>query len=338
MKECAKCHRLLPESCFYVRRDNGRLQSHCIDCCKAHGRLRNGYTGIYRKDNTNLNNTIMSKIVAKVESITPEIAKEYLKFNNVNRPVNKKTVDFYAEQMSKGQWRINGEAICFTEDGCLANGQHRLNAILKYGKPINILVVRGCDKDSFITYDSGRNRSVSDVFSLSQIPNYSKVSSIVNKYFLFHYNLVAISKEGTNKCAAVKADKKKSKQDFLNEYNSSPNLYQKACKTAASCCDKIRLLTEAEVGGLYVYLVKDKFHSEDVVESFFRMLFFNENVSNMTITVLREKIIQDRMSNNTMTSRYKSALIAKTWNAYITDKEISRLSWNESKEGKITYL
>lgn len=100
------------------------------------------------------------------------------------------------------------------------------------------------------------NRSVSDVFSLSQIPNYSKVSSIVNKYFLFHYNLVAISKEGTNKCAAVKADKKKSKQDFLNEYNSSPNLYQKACKTAASCCDKIRLLTEAEVGGLYVYLVK----------------------------------------------------------------------------------
>lgn len=280
----------------------------------------------------------MDKVIAKVETITPEIAMEYLKYNSVNRPLNKNTVDFYAEQMSKEQWRMNGEPICFTKDGAMANGQHRLNAIVKYGMAVDILVVRGCDNDSFVTYDSGRNRKISDVFALSDIPNYINVSSIVTRYLLLHNNLNAISKDGSHGVANLKTDKKKSKQDFLDEYNQSPELYQQAFKTAQSCVTKVKLMQVSEVGGLFVFLVKDKKYSSDVVESFFRMLFFNENVSNGTIHTLRDKIIQDRMSNNTMTSRYKSALIVKTWNAYITGKEIKVLSWNEAKEGKILFI
>lgn len=46
MKRCAKCGRLLPTSDYYAK-GNG-LQSWCKDCCKAHGRLRNGTTGKYR--------------------------------------------------------------------------------------------------------------------------------------------------------------------------------------------------------------------------------------------------------------------------------------------------
>lgn len=279
----------------------------------------------------------MNKVTAQVETITPEIAREYLKSNKVNRPLNDKTVEFYAEQMKKGQWKVNGEAICFTDGGCLANGQHRLNAVIRCGKAVDILVVRGCDDDSFVTYDSGRVRRVSDVFALSGVVNYTKISPIVTKYFMFHYNLAAVAKVGS-RTAGIRKSFKLSKQDYLNEYNNNPELYHKADKLASSCCDKIKLMNESEVGGLYVYLVKDRLYTEDVIEAFFRMLFFNENVTNKTITALREKIIQDRMSNNTMTSRYKAALLAKTWNAYITGKSIIRLSWNEEKEGKIMYL
>ena len=280
----------------------------------------------------------MDKLVARVETITPEIAREYLKFNSVNRPLNKNIVDYYAEQMVKGQWKLNGESICFTKNGAMANGQHRLNAIIKYGKPVDLLVVRGCDEDSFITYDSGRNRKVSDVFALSNIPHYTSIASIVARYLLLHNDLNAISKTGASSIASLKTDKKKSKQDFLNEYNSSSELYKQACLVAKSCVSKAKLIQISEVGGLYVYLIKDKHHQNDVVESFFRMMFFNENVSNKTINLLRDKIIQDRLSNNTMTARYKSALIAKTWNAYITNKEFKTLSWNEAREGKIEFI
>ena len=46
MKRCSKCGRLLPTSDYYAK-GNG-LQSWCKECCKAHGRLRNGTTGKYR--------------------------------------------------------------------------------------------------------------------------------------------------------------------------------------------------------------------------------------------------------------------------------------------------
>lgn len=45
-KCCSKCGRELPISQFYRKGKNS--QSWCIDCCKEHGRLRNGATGEYR--------------------------------------------------------------------------------------------------------------------------------------------------------------------------------------------------------------------------------------------------------------------------------------------------
>lgn len=46
-RTCARCGRELPTSDFYPK-GNG-LQSWCKECCKQHGRLRNGTTGKYRK-------------------------------------------------------------------------------------------------------------------------------------------------------------------------------------------------------------------------------------------------------------------------------------------------
>lgn len=59
LKQCSKCQRYLPESSFYIRRDNRKIQSQCIDCCKAHGRLKNGTTGVYKKEGDNLKNSNM---------------------------------------------------------------------------------------------------------------------------------------------------------------------------------------------------------------------------------------------------------------------------------------
>ena len=47
---CPNCGRELPENKFY-RKGKG-LQSWCIDCCRKHGKLRNGTTGVYRDNPT----------------------------------------------------------------------------------------------------------------------------------------------------------------------------------------------------------------------------------------------------------------------------------------------
>lgn len=98
---------------------------------------------------------------ASIETITPEMALNYLKRNNSNRPISKSKVDLYAYVMSHGAWQLNGETIVFDVDGNLKNGQHRLLAIIKCGKPIKFVVVRDISKKANI-YDRGRSRSATD--------------------------------------------------------------------------------------------------------------------------------------------------------------------------------
>lgn len=97
----------------------------------------------------------------RIETITPAKAKEYLSHNMVNRLLNKARVDAYARTMKSGNWQLNGEAIRFNKNGELIDGQHRLNAIIKAGIPVSIVIMTDIDNAVSI-YDRGRNRSVSD--------------------------------------------------------------------------------------------------------------------------------------------------------------------------------
>lgn len=275
----------------------------------------------------------MEKVIAKVETITPEIAREYLKANVVNRPLNQRTVKYYAEQMKNGQWKMNGEPICFSRSGAMGNGQHRLNAVIEYGGPIDMLVVRGCEDGSFVTYDSGRNRTLSDVFSLDGIPNSSTVAGIVNKY-------IAITKTGKGdmKNFAGMMYRKISKQDALDEYNKSPAFYQDVCQFARSCSYKMNVLSPSEIGAIITYLHKDKKHDIEYIKDFFNKIYIPETNSLKVISIFREKLLKSKLSNIKMSAKLRDALFKKVWNYYVLGKDVGTLRYNEEAEGEIEFL
>lgn len=97
----------------------------------------------------------------RIELITPEAAKAYLQNNMINRNINEKRVAAYADDMKKGEWQLNGEAIRFNENGELIDGQHRLSAIVKANIPVQMVVMYEID-NSVSIYDRGRIRSVTD--------------------------------------------------------------------------------------------------------------------------------------------------------------------------------
>ena len=278
----------------------------------------------------------MGNVKAQVEVITPEIAREYLKFNQVNRPLNKTTVDYYADQMKRGQWMMNGEAICFADGGLLINGQHRLNAIIKADVSVQILVVRGVSQDAFITFDNGRNRTMGDVFSLIDVPNANNVAAILKRYFLLKQGKVVVTSDSNLSSAR---QHKITKQDMMECYKENGVLIQAITKFSTLCFQKLNIMKVSEVGAIYLFLVKENKHPIEFVESFFRMLFYSENVNNSTINIFRDKVIQSKLQSSLkMVPKYKDALFAKTWNAYVTNKELKVLSWNEAKEGKVELL
>lgn len=90
--------------------------------------------------------------------------------------------------MQHGNWKLNGEAITFHKDGSLANGQHRLMAVVRSGASIQSLVVYDVDDDA-IEYDLGKTRNDIDVFRSFGIDAkntiVSAVSIITSRYYGF---------------------------------------------------------------------------------------------------------------------------------------------------------
>lgn len=114
-----------------------------------------------------------------IETITPEIAGEYLRASQGNRRIKDAKVASYARDMASGAWQMNGEPIIFSKSGALANGHHRLFACIKAGEPFQSVVVYGVDDESIKTIDSGAPRSISDVLFFRGEANTNVLSALV---------------------------------------------------------------------------------------------------------------------------------------------------------------
>lgn len=85
--------------------------------------------------------SILSKCKAEsdLKSVTVTIdaqtAKMLLDINTTNRPLSKAQVNLYANEMLRGKWKLNGEALIFGVDSngvsSIISGQHRLHAVIQ---------------------------------------------------------------------------------------------------------------------------------------------------------------------------------------------------------------
>lgn len=111
---------------------------------------------------------------AKLEKITPNKAEKILDSNSINRSLRPGVVEKYADDMRKGRWTRCTAPIAFYEDGELADGQHRLYAIIESGAAQDFFVVRGLSREDGLNIDTGLGRSLVDNGRISGVdPNLS---------------------------------------------------------------------------------------------------------------------------------------------------------------------
>jgi len=117
-----------------------------------------------------------------IETVTPAQASRWLgeDVNARNRRLNQVRVEQLAAAIRRGEWKLNGDAIRFTADGILLDGQHRLAAIAEAGKSIPALVVRGIDPDAQITMDRGARRTLAHHLQLSGEQNVDHLAALLN--------------------------------------------------------------------------------------------------------------------------------------------------------------
>lgn len=108
----------------------------------------------------------LQNIKTTMMQVTPEMARQWLATNRDNRKLSQRNITKFAADMKAGTWKINGEGIRFRADGSLADGQHRLRAILAANVPVWMSVTTGVPEEEATLYDRGRPRSTTNSLTM----------------------------------------------------------------------------------------------------------------------------------------------------------------------------
>lgn len=227
-----------------------------------------------------------------IETISPDKARKYLDGNYGNRVVRQAWVENLAGMMQRGEWRATHQGIAFTKDGRLLDGQHRLLAIMRSGKNIDMMVTRDMDEASFRHIDGGRTRSNADRIKLVEDERENAVAvSLVRSY------LVA---------AVVKNNSAVTVDLIENNFLSMSDAF---AWVASSFRSSVKNVTRAAVGAACsVYIHKHPTPGKRFVEG----LVSGKDLTEKSPTLaLRESLIAGRVGINTHDAYWKTIAATK---------------------------
>lgn len=252
-----------------------------------------------------------------IERITPDTAAAMLETNVNNR--NKKNEPL-AIAMKNGEWRLNGDAIRFSSDGVLLDGQHRLLAIIASGIAVDTIVIRGLDPDSQVTIDSGVKRQVADFLKMRGYKDASKVGAI-------GVSLMKVDNVGL-KMSYGHTGYANSRLTTTSILDYIERNYETRIAPIVRLCDRFTREFRCVRTGMVAPLI-DRFIRIDVDDTY----CFIEQVTGMRAQCQPVQMLVKRLNDEDKDKQSKlspntiAALIVKTWNAYMQGEEIKALRY-----------
>lgn len=244
-----------------------------------------------------------------VETITPQIAEQYLSTNVANqRQVKKRVVANFARDMQRGKWQLNMQPIAFDQAGQLIDGQHRLLACIKAGVPFQTAVSRGVQNEAFYTFDVGAPRTVKNLLEIEGVQDRAHIASAARILHAYEQHAMGVIDFHTAMHSGLLS--RTEQLEFINQRLTELQAANLAI-TSKRVLKGLLPLSWANV--LFVI-----FHRIDVVlaESFFETLASGANLrENDPIYVLRQRLVS--MAASRTRSEYMHEILAmtiKTWN------------------------
>lgn len=97
--------------------------------------------------------------------VTPQMARNFLRCNQSNRPIRRSHVDYLVGIIRRGEWVTTHQGIAVSENGRLLDGQHRLAAIAEAGITCRIAVATGVPEGAYAAMDRGVLRTMADALT-----------------------------------------------------------------------------------------------------------------------------------------------------------------------------
>jgi len=251
---------------------------------------------------------------SRVIEVTPFLAEHILENLNIgNRTKKTEKIKTYAKDMLGGNWSLTNATLAFGKDGYLKDGQNRLSACVRAGKPFITHAIFGIDPESFIHMDVGANRSNMDVFTIMGVPYPSMTGSVLR-------HIVAY-KSGHANTKNVRLTNDELRKFYVDEVDT--NVLEKAIRLS-KITKKSTLIPVPPLAALF-YIVAESGDDEKVCE------FLNDLASNhgkgvrSPVRYFLTKITEIRVANrNKVTADVMSILLARTWINYLNGRASTR--------------
>lgn len=279
-----------------------------------------------RRTSSKNTNGVSKKFTAKVERIGPKKAREYLDLMPRNRRQRGRVKDRYIKAMTKGQWKLTGEAIKFNTRGELIDGQHRLEAIIAANKEVEILVCRNIPPEAFMELDTGAARSPGDLLTVAGYDYTNGVASAI-RFITSIYKVEA----GTVSPSSLARDRvdPETLLEYAEAYSESlvDAVRKTMTKQARTVCSP-----PAMFAALYYIFAE---HNKKGADQFFDTLIDGlgyEQGRHDPIYQLRRMLEQFKASKHQRRPNfYKAAITIKAWNAFQNRSTISSLRFSENE-------
>lgn len=239
---------------------------------------------------------------SEIMMITPERAKLLLERNTNNRTVNHNLVKTIASDIASGRWMLNGESVIISKDGELNDGQHRLLAVVLSQKPIQTLVFFGAERESRITVDMGKPRTVANLLSMDNITNCNNAAAITRLYVQYRNN--RFQNGGSSNSTATK-------QHIREEYFANQEKIEGALRDIGSQ----KFTNMVGVTPMCVaYMAIGDVNTENRQDFFYKLIFGESIKAGNPILKAREHLID--LKHRKATAQQRMEAIFRYWNQW----------------------
>ena len=231
-------------------------------------------------------------MIAKIETVTPSLAKKLLGANSRNRKIRKDHWQKISQEIKNGLWRHNGDSIKIDRNGNILDGQHRLLGIADSGIDCKAVMVSELEPEMINHIDVDRCiRRTSDILTIHGYKNTTQLAGAATTLHAYY-------------------DRPLSKINVQSPYKVLEFIKQNSfIMTSASFCEikqSPRMMGGATLSAIHFIASKNGLRAE--VESFIEQ--FSSGVGlekGSAVLSLRNRIIDENQklhSNGSFLSRY----------------------------------
>ena len=251
-----------------------------------------------------------------IKTINPRVAKAMLKTGTFGRRrLQKARTKRYAHAMKMLEWVV-GQPILLDPNGELIDGQHRLQAVILFGGPVEFLVIRGFDHaEIYGKVDDVGVRRLKDWFHEKGENNPEILSVVVNMAAMDEAGRVPTGSQVGRHFTPIEGC------EFLNRHPKIRDSIGAPGTTAGPVARGMATFAH------YKFAQKDR----ALADSFFVDLIIGDKEGERDpIYLLREKLKSDHQAKTHMTRTECLALVYKTWNSLRTGARPRTLRWRST--------